>query len=141
MPNKFAMCVRQPIGPCGLITPWNFPMAIPSWKILPALVCGNTVVIKPAEDTPLSCYNFVKTLAEAGLPRGVLNMVAGHGLEAGEPMATHPGVKLVSFTGSTAVGKHISELCAPGLKHSNLELGGKNVLMVMDDADLDLAVD
>src|SRR6059036_1144179 len=107
LPNKFAMSLRMPIGACGLITPWNFPMAIPSWKILPALVCGNTIVIKPAEDTPLSCFNFVKILAEAGLPRGVLNMVTGTGLEAGEPMVMNPAVRVVSFTGSTDVGRHI----------------------------------
>ena len=141
LPNKFAMSVRQPLGVCGLITPWNFPMAIPSWKIFPALVCGNTIVIKPAEDTPLSCYNFVKILAEAGLPRGVLNMVTGTGPEVGEPVVTNPAVRVVSFTGSTDVGRRISELCAPVFKHTHLEMGGKNVLMVMEDADLDLAVD
>src|SRR5690242_20751648 len=101
LPNKFAMSVRQPIGVCGLITPWNFPMAIPSWKITPALVCGNTVVIKPAEDTPLSTYNLVQALSEAGLPRGVVNVVNGMGPEAGGPLVTHPGVAAVSFTGST----------------------------------------
>ncbi|MBI2815846.1 MAG: aldehyde dehydrogenase family protein [Acidobacteria bacterium] len=141
LPNKFAMSVRMPVGVCGLITPWNFPMAIPSWKILPALVCGNTVVIKPAEDTPLSCYHFVKIVSEAGLPRGVLNLVAGTGPDAGEPLVTHPAVRLVSFTGSTEVGRRVAELCAPVFKHSNLEMGGKNVLMVMEDADLELAVD
>lgn len=141
LPNKFAMSMRMPLGVCGLITPWNFPMAIPSWKILPALVCGNTVVIKPAEDTPLSCYHFVKILAEAGLPRGVLNMVAGTGPDAGEPLVASPAVRVVSFTGSTEVGRRVAELCAPAFKRSHLEMGGKNVLIVMEDADLELAVD
>jgi alpha-ketoglutaric semialdehyde dehydrogenase len=139
--NKFAMSVRMPLGVCGMITPWNFPMAIPSWKILPALICGNTVVIKPAEDTPLSCLSFVKILAEAGLPRGVLNMVAGYGPEVGEPLVTNPAVRLVSFTGSTDTGRRIASLAAPNFTHTHFEMGGKNVLMVMEDADLDLAVD
>ncbi|MBI4442201.1 MAG: aldehyde dehydrogenase family protein, partial [Acidobacteria bacterium] len=141
MPHKFAMSLRMPLGVCGLITPWNFPMAIPSWKIFPALVCGNTVVIKPAEDTPLSCYHFVQTLAEAGLPRGVVNLVAGSGEEAGEALVAHPAVRMISFTGSTAVGRHISEVCARTGKHCHLEMGGKNAILVMDDADLELAVD
>src|SRR5215471_13473222 len=101
LPNKFAMSVRQSIGVCGLITPWNFPMAIPSWKMMPALVCGNTVVIKPAEDTPLSTYNLVETLAEAGLPPGVVNLVGGDGPGAGAALTEHPSVPVVSFTGST----------------------------------------
>jgi aldehyde dehydrogenase (NAD+) len=141
LPNKFAMSLRSPMGVCGLITPWNFPIAIPSWKILPALVCGNTVVIKPAEDTPLSCYYLVKLLAEAGLPRGVVNLVAGYGEEAGEAIVAHPGVKMVSFTGSSEVGRHVSERCAPQFKRLHLEMGGKNVIMVMEDGNLDLAVD
>jgi len=141
LPHKFAMSLRMPLGVCGLITPWNFPMAIPSWKIFPALVCGNTVVIKPAEDTPLSCYHFVQTLAEAGLPRGVVNLVAGAGEEAGEALVAHPVVRMISFTGSTAVGRHISEVCARTGKHCHLEMGGKNAILVMDDADLELAVD
>ena len=141
MPNKFALTVRMPLGVCGLITPWNFPMAIPSWKIFPALICGNSVVLKPATDTPLSCYHLVKVLAEAGLPRGVVNLVTGSGGEAGEAVLAHPGVRMVSFTGSTAVGRRISEACAPAFKHCNLEMGGKNVIIVMDDADLDLAVE
>ena len=141
MPNKFALTVRMPLGVCGLITPWNFPMAIPSWKIFPALICGNSVVLKPATDTPLSCYHLVKVLAEAGLPRGVVNLVTGSGGEAGEAVLAHPGVRMVSFTGSTAVGRRISEACAPTFKHCNLEMGGKNVIIVMDDADLDLAVE
>ncbi|MBI4464530.1 MAG: aldehyde dehydrogenase family protein [Acidobacteria bacterium] len=141
MSNKFAMSVRMPLGVCGLITPWNFPMAIPSWKIFPALVCGNTVVIKPAEDAPLSCHHFVKILAEAGLPRGVLNLVNGVGEEAGEALVAHPGVRMVSFTGSTVVGRRIAEVCARTGKRCHLEMGGKNAILVMEDADLELAVD
>jgi len=141
LPDKFAMSVRSPIGVAGLITPWNFPMAIPSWKAMPALVCGNTVVIKPAEDTPLSTYNLVQVLAEAGLPGGVMNVVFGEGPQAGAPMLNHPDVHLVSFTGSTEVGRIISQACAPTFKKCHLEMGGKNIIIVMDDANLDLAVD
>ena len=112
LPNKYAMCTREPIGVCALITPWNFPMAIPSWKIVPALVCGNAVVIKPAEDTPLSTYNFVSALADAGIPPGVLNIVAGRGQEAGKALVEHPKVRLVSFTGSTEVGRIVGQTCA-----------------------------
>src|SRR4051794_32609539 len=103
--NKFAMSVRQPLGVCSIITPWNFPMAIPSWKIVPALVCGNTVVFKPASQTPLSAVNFVKVLTDAGIPKGVVNMVTGDGPEVGTPMTTHDAVRVVSFTGSTHVGR------------------------------------
>jgi alpha-ketoglutaric semialdehyde dehydrogenase len=141
LPDKFAMCVRTPIGVTGLITPWNFPMAIPSWKIAPALVCGNTVVIKPAEDTPLSTYNFAQVLAEAGLPNGVLNVVYGEGPVVGKALLDHPDVNLVSFTGSTEVGRIVSVACAPTFKKCHLEMGGKNIIVVMDDANLDLAVD
>src|SRR3984885_5892777 len=111
--NKFAMSVRQPLGPCALITPWNFPMAIPSWKIMPALVCGNTVVIKPAEDTPLSTYSLVQILVEAGLPHGVVNVVNGIGPEAGAALVEHPDVAAVSFTGSSEVGRLVRVSCAP----------------------------
>jgi aldehyde dehydrogenase (NAD+) len=141
LPNKFAMSVRMPLGVCALITPWNFPMAIPSWKVLPALVLGNTVVIKPATDTPLSCYNLVKILNEAGLPRGVLNLVTGSGGEVGAALTQHPDVRLVSFTGSTSVGREVSRAVAPGFKHCNLEMGGKNVVIILEDANLDLAID
>jgi alpha-ketoglutaric semialdehyde dehydrogenase len=141
MPNKFQMSVRQPVGVAGLITPWNFPMAIPSWKMMPALVLGNTVVIKPATDTPLSVVNLILALEEAGLPRGVVNMVTGGGREVGSPLMHHKDVGIVSFTGSTGVGRMVSEACAPAFKHCHLEMGGKNVIMVMDDAKLDLAVD
>ncbi len=113
LPNKFAMSARQSIGVCGMITPWNFPMAIPSWKMMPALVSGNTVVLKPAEDTPLSSYHLVQILTEAGLPNGVVNLVSGDGPNAGAPLAGHHDVPVVSFTGSTAVGRIIAQVCAP----------------------------
>jgi acyl-CoA reductase-like NAD-dependent aldehyde dehydrogenase len=141
LPNKFAMAVRAPIGVAGMITPWNFPMAIPSWKAMPALICGNTIVLKPAEDTPLSTYNLTQVLAEAGLPPGVLNVVFGYGPEAGGPILNHPDVDLVSFTGSTEVGRIVSVACAPTFKKCHLEMGGKNIIIVMDDANLDLAIE
>jgi alpha-ketoglutaric semialdehyde dehydrogenase len=141
LPNKFAMTVRQSIGACGLITPWNFPMAIPSWKIMPALICGNTVVIKPAQDTPLSVYNLVQALTEAGIPRGVVNLVSGSGSKVGAALTGHADVPVVSFTGSTEVGRTISQSCAREFKHCSLEMGGKNIILVMEDANLDLAVD
>ena len=141
LPNKAAMCVRQPIGPCGLITPWNFPMAIPSWKMMPALVMGNTCVIKPAAETPLSVYNLLEVLNEAGLPRGVVNLVSGSGTTVGQAILKNTDVKIVSFTGSTEVGIKVSEACAPMLRPCHLELGGKNIIIVMDDANLELAVD
>jgi aldehyde dehydrogenase (NAD+) len=138
--DKFAMSIRQPIGVCSMITPWNFPMAIPSWKIIPALVCGNTVVLKPSELTPLSSVHFVKVLEEAGLPPGVVNMVIG-GPAVGETLTTHPDVAVVSFTGSTAVGKLVNQNAAPHFKKVHLEMGGKNCIMIMDDANLDLALE
>jgi aldehyde dehydrogenase (NAD+) len=141
LPNKFAMSVRQSIGVCGMITPWNFPMAIPSWKMMPALVCGNTVVLKPAEDTPLSSYHLVDAMSEAGLPAGVVNLVSGDGPGTGAPLAQHKDVPVVSFTGSTATGRVIAQTCAPDFKHCSLEMGGKNIILVMDDANLDLALD
>ena len=139
--NKFAMSVRQPLGVCAIITPWNFPMAIPSWKIIPALVSGNTVVFKPATLTPLSGLNFVKVLEDAGIPPGVVNCVTGGGSEVGAPMLESAHVRVVSFTGSTAVGRTVSEKAASSFKKVHLEMGGKNVIIVMDDAMLDLAVD
>src|SRR5579864_9295259 len=141
MPNKFAMAVRQPIGVCGMITPWNFPMAISSWKLLPAVVCGNTCVIKPAQDTPLSTFNLVRALTDAGLPKGVINVVTGFGAEVGTPIAEHPDVRAVSLTGSSAVGKIIGGIAAQSFKHCSLELGGKNPMIVLDDANLDLAIE
>jgi len=141
MPDKFAMCVRQPVGLCGLITPWNFPMAIPSWKLIPALICGNTVVIKPAEDTPLSTYNLVKACEEAGIPPGVVNLVSGHGETVGAAMTNHPALRLISFTGSTETGRLVASACAERNAICSLEMGGKNVIMVMEDADIDLAIE
>jgi alpha-ketoglutaric semialdehyde dehydrogenase len=141
LPNKFAMSLRQSIGVCGLITPWNFPMAIPSWKMMPAIVCGNTLVIKPAEDTPLSTYHLIEILSEAGLPPGVVNLVGGDGPGAGASLTKHADVPVVSFTGSTSTGRIIAETCAPTFKHYSLEMGGKNIILVMDDANLELAVD
>ncbi len=138
--NKFAMSIRMPIGVCGLITPWNFPIAIPSWKILPALVCGNTLVFKPAEDTPFCAEKFVEILIEAGLPPGVLNLVHGDA-KAGEAIVRNPNIRLVSFTGSCEVGRIVAEQCGRALKRCSLELGGKNAQIVMADADFDLAVE
>ncbi|MCB0879855.1 MAG: aldehyde dehydrogenase family protein, partial [Thermoleophilia bacterium] len=123
------------------ITPWNFPIAIPSWKIAPALICGNTIVFKPAEDTPILSLRLLEILNEAGLPKGVLNVVFGHGAVAGDAIANHDDVDLITFTGSTATGKLISQAAAKDLKRVSCELGGKNVIIVMDDADIDLAVE
>src|SRR6202140_3230379 len=141
MPNKFAMAVRQPIGVCGMIKPWNFPMAISSWKLLPAVVCGNTCVIKPAKDTPLSTFNLVRAFTDAGLPKGVINVVAGFGADVGTPIAEHADVRAVSLTGSSAVGRIIGGIAAKSFKHCSLELGGKNPMIVLDDANLELAIE
>jgi acyl-CoA reductase-like NAD-dependent aldehyde dehydrogenase len=141
MPNKFQMSVRMPVGVVGAITPWNFPIAIPSWKIAPALVCGDTVVFKPARDTPMLGERFVEIFEEAGLPAGVLNIVHGGGETVGERLVAHPDVPLISLTGSREVGVRTALNAAPLLKHVHLELGGKNAIIVMDDADLELAVD
>jgi alpha-ketoglutaric semialdehyde dehydrogenase len=141
LPNKFAMAVRQPIGVCGMITPWNFPMAIPSWKLLPAIVCGNTCVIKPSQDTPLSTFHLVSALVDAGLPKGVINIVTGFGPEVGGPLTEHPDVKAISLTGSSAVGRIVGQTAAKSFKHCSLELGGKNPMIVLDDANLELAVE
>jgi len=141
MPSKFCMSLRQPLGVCTMITPWNFPMAIPSWKMMPALILGNTVVIKPATDTPLSVANLVQIMHEEGLPAGVVNMVTGSGGAVGMPLIRDKRVGCVSFTGSTDIGRKISEACAPEFKHCHLEMGGKNCIIVMDDANIELAVD
>jgi aldehyde dehydrogenase (NAD+) len=141
LPNKFGMCVRDPIGVVGAITPWNFPTAIPCWKLMPALVLGNPVVFKPAEDTPLCGSAIVAILEEAGLPPGVVNLVLGSGEEVGAPMVEHPKVPCISFTGSNEVGRRIAVRCAELGKRVHLEMGGKNAIIVMDDADLDLAMD
>jgi len=139
--NKFAMSVRMPVGVVGLITPWNFPMAIPSWKLFPALVSGNACIIKPATDTPLSTYNLVYALIEAGLPPGVVNIVAGSGSAVGTPLVEHPDVRAVSFTGSSDIGSLVGQRAAATFKPVSLEMGGKNAQIVMDDANLDLALD
>jgi alpha-ketoglutaric semialdehyde dehydrogenase len=141
LPDKFQMSVRMPIGVVGVITPWNFPIAIPSWKIAPALVCGNTVVFKPAEDTPLLAERFVELLEESGLPPGVVNVVHGFGEEVGEAIVKHSDVPVITFTGSRETGVRVTHTAADQLKVVHLELGGKNAILVMDDASLDLAVD
>src|SRR5881394_4095475 len=141
LPNKFAMAVRVPLGVVGMITPWNFPMAIPSWKIFPAIVSGNTCIIKPAEDTPLSTVNLVRALMDAGLPPGVVNIVNGHGPEAGAPLLEHPDVRAISFTGSSDVGRTIGQTAARHFKLCSLEMGGKNAIIILNDANVDLAID
>jgi aldehyde dehydrogenase (NAD+) len=141
LPDKFNMSIRQPIGVVGVITPWNFPIAIPSWKIVPALVCGNTVVFKPANDTPALGERFVELLAEAGVPPGVVNVVHGSGRDVGDRIVRHPDVPVITLTGSRETGVAVLKAAADHLKHVHLELGGKNGIIVMDDADLDLAVE
>jgi aldehyde dehydrogenase (NAD+) len=140
LPNRLAMTVRDPVGVVGIITPWNLPMLMPAWKLFPALVCGNTVVVKPAEDTPLTAVRLFEILEEAGVPPGVANLVTGYGPEAGRPLVEHPDIDMVSFTGSRAVGKQIAISAGGELKHVALEMGGKNALVVLDDADIDEAV-
>jgi alpha-ketoglutaric semialdehyde dehydrogenase len=139
--NKFAMSVRMPVGVVGLITPWNFPMAIPSWKLFPALVAGNACVIKPASDTPLSVYNLVQTLMDAGLPPGVVNIVCGSGSATGNALLEHKDVRAISFTGSSEVGSFVGQRAAATFKQVSLEMGGKNAQIVLDDANLELALD
>jgi aldehyde dehydrogenase (NAD+) len=141
MPDKFAMAIRRPIGVAGIITPWNFPIAIPAWKLFPALICGNTAVIKPASDTPACVVRFVELLMEGGIPAGVVNVVTGSGAEVGNAIVDHPDVRLISFTGHTETGVEISRRAAETLKRVSLELGGKNPIVVWEDADLDLALD
>jgi aldehyde dehydrogenase (NAD+) len=138
--SKWAMSYRRPVGVAGLITPFNFPMAIPTWKMFPALVCGNAVVLKPSEDVPHTAHLLVEIVLEAGLPPGALQLVHG-GAAAGQALVAHPGVELVSFTGSTATGSAIGETCGRLHKRLSLEMGGKNAMIVMDDADLDLALE
>jgi aldehyde dehydrogenase (NAD+) len=139
MPNKFGMALREPAGVVALVTPWNFPVAVPSWKMLPALVAGNAVVWKPSEDTPLTAAEFVRVFEEAGLPAGVLNLVTGAGV-AGEALVRHPDVRVISFTGSTETGLKVYTTAAALGKKVALEMGGKNAIIVMDDANLELAV-
>ena len=138
--NKWAMTMREPLGVVGCVTPWNFPMAIPSWKIFPAVMAGNTVVFKPAEDTPLCALRFVEILEEAGLPAGVVNVVFGNE-EAGEAVVRHAGTVAIFFTGSADTGRVIAATCGSMLKKVSLELGGKNGIVVLDDADIELAVE
>ncbi len=140
MPNKFGMAMRDSVGVVGLITPWNFPIAVPSWKILPALIAGNTIVFKPSEDTPATSAAFVKVFEDAGLPPGVLNLVTGTGA-AGAALANHPDVRVISFTGSTETGLKVYSQAASLGKKVALEMGGKNAIIVLDDANLDLAVE
>jgi alpha-ketoglutaric semialdehyde dehydrogenase len=137
--DKFCMTIRQPVGVCGLITPWNFPIAIPAWKIMPALICGNSVVLKPASDTPLCAIELVKLIEKAGVPKGVVNLVTGSGADVGQEIVKHKDIRAISFTGSREVGKFVTENA--GLKKVGLEMGGKNAIIVMDDADLNNAVE
>jgi aldehyde dehydrogenase (NAD+) len=140
MPNKFGMALRDSVGIVGLITPWNFPVAVPSWKILPSLIAGNTVVFKPGEDTPATAAAFVKVFEDAGLPSGVINVIQGAG-DVGDALVTHPDVRIISFTGSTDTGLNVYAKAARLGKKVTLEMGGKNAIIVMDDANLDLAVE
>jgi acyl-CoA reductase-like NAD-dependent aldehyde dehydrogenase len=141
LPDKWAMSVREPIGVAGIITPWNFPIAIPCWKMMPALVSGNTVIFKPASDTPHCATLLVELMAEAGFPPGTINLVTGAGGEVGDAIVESPDIRVISFTGHTSTGKRIAERAARRLKRVSLELGGKNGIVVMADADLDLATD
>jgi alpha-ketoglutaric semialdehyde dehydrogenase len=139
--DKWNMSIRQPIGVVGAITPWNFPVAIPSWKLIPALICGNTVVLKPSSDTPALAKRFVELLREAGIPDGVVNIVFGGGGTVGDRLIRHPDVRVITLTGSRETGVQVLKAAADTLTHVHLELGGKNAIIVLDDADLDLAVD
>jgi acyl-CoA reductase-like NAD-dependent aldehyde dehydrogenase len=141
IPNKFCMTIRQPLGVVGIITPWNFPLAIPAWKTFPALLAGNAVILKPASDTPLLALKMAEMLSEAGLPPGVLNVVTGPGGTPGDALASHKGVNMISLTDSTEVGRRVAEICGRDLRRCALELGGKNAVIVLEDADLDLAVE
>jgi aldehyde dehydrogenase (NAD+) len=141
MPNKFGMAVRDPAGVVGLITPWNFPIAVPSWKIFPALVAGNTVIWKPSPETPAISAAFVKVFEEAGLPAGVFNLLLAPGAEVAKALVTHPGVRVLSFTGSTSTGRAIAESAARLNKKLSLEMGGKNAIIVLDDANIELVTD
>ncbi|HLG65298.1 MAG TPA: aldehyde dehydrogenase family protein [Ktedonosporobacter sp.] len=141
MRNKFCMTIRQPLGVVGIITPWNFPLAIPAWKTFPALMAGNAVVLKPASDTPLLALKLAEVLNEAGLPEGVLNVITGPGGSLGDALASHKRVSMISLTGSTEVGRRVAGICGRDLRRCALELGGKNAVIVLEDADLDLAIE
>ena len=139
--DKFAMSVRAPVGVVGIITPWNFPIAIATWKSFPAIIAGNAIIWKPATETPIMAYELAKIFAEAGLPKGVMNIVFGSGSTVGDAMVNHDEIQVISFTGSNDVGRSIASICGQKLKKVSLEMGGKNAVIVMDDADLDLAVE
>ncbi len=141
LPDKWAMSIRQPVGIAGIITPWNFPMAIPCWKMMPALVGGNTIVFKPSSDAPHCATLLLELMGEAGFPAGVINLVTGTGAEVGDAIVENPDVRVISFTGSSHTGRSIAERVGRRLKRLSLELGGKNAVVVLRDADLDLAVD
>ncbi len=141
LPNKFCMTIRQPLGIVGIITPWNFPLAIPAWKTFPALLAGNAVILKPASDTPSLVLKLAEIMQEAGLPAGVFNVVTGPGGTLGDALASHKRVNLISLTGSTVVGRRVAEICGRDLRRCTLELGGKNAVVVLEDADLGLAVE
>ena len=141
LPDKWAMSIREPIGIAGIITPWNFPMAIPCWKMMPALVSGNTVVFKPSSDTPHCATLLVELMAGAGFPAGTVNLVTGPGAEVGDAIVASPDVPVISFTGNTETGRRLATQAATRLKRVSLELGGKNGIVVLADADLDLATD
>jgi aldehyde dehydrogenase (NAD+) len=141
MPNKFGMAVRDPSGVVGIITPWNFPIAVPSWKIFPALIAGNTLIWKPSPETPAISAAFVKIFEEAGLPDGVFNLLLAPGADVARALVSHPDVRVLSFTGSTATGRAIAESAAKLNKKVSLEMGGKNAIIVLDDSDLELVTD
>jgi alpha-ketoglutaric semialdehyde dehydrogenase len=139
--NKFNMTIRHPVGIVGIITPWNFPLAIPAWKTFPALLAGNAVILKPASDTPLLALKLAEYLQQAGLPDGALNVITGPGATLGDALTGHRHVNMISLTGSTEVGRHVAEICGRDLRRCALELGGKNAVIVLEDADLDLAAE
>src|SRR5215210_4585884 len=141
LPSNFAYTVKQPHGVVAVVTPWNFPVAIPVWKLAPALVAGNTVVFKPATNTPATAVRLVEIFAEAGIPPGVLNLILGSGSEAGDEIVNHPAVKAVSFTGSNEVGIRLYEEVSRRGAKVQCEMGGKNPVVILEDADLDLAVE
>lgn len=141
LPDKLCMTLRHPLGIVGIITPWNFPMAIPAWKTFPALLAGNAVILKPASDTPLLALKLAELLQEAGLPDGVLNVITGPGGSLGDAIAGHARIDMISLTGSTEVGRHVAEICGRDLRRCALELGGKNAVIILDDGDLDLAAE
>ena len=140
-PNKLCLTMRHPIGIVGIITPWNFPIAIPAWKTFPALLAGNAIVLKPASDTPLMAIKLAEILQEAGLPDGVFNVLTGPGGSLGDALVSHKSINMISLTGSTEVGRHVGEICGRDLRRCCLELGGKNAVVILDDGDLDLAAE